>query len=118
MDRPLPMNEVIGDDPSPVSAPLLVTSIRVSTLTLLVNNIYCLRVADSVSRHSRQREANEPAALLLHGMPAQRQAEVLGTLTHAQLTRSILINLQYALSVGIGSGQRQLIAVTCIAEHA
>jgi len=31
---------------------------------------------------------------------------------------SISGNLHYARSVGIGSGHRQLIAVTCIAEHA
>jgi len=49
--------------------------------------------------------------------PAQRPAEVLGTLTHAQLT-VLYLNLHYAPWQGIGSGQRQLIAVTCIAEHA
>jgi len=44
-------------------------------------------------------------------------AEVLGTLAHAQLP--ILSNsLHYAHFLGIGSGQRQLITVTCIAEHA
>jgi len=50
-------------------------------------------------------------------MPAQRLAEVLGTLGHAQL-HTVYISLHYAPSVDIGSGQRQLIAVTCIAEHA
>jgi len=50
-------------------------------------------------------------------MPAQRLAEVLGTLTHAQLP-VVYNNLHYAPLVGIGSGHRQLIAVTCIAEHA
>jgi len=50
-------------------------------------------------------------------MPAQRQAEVLGTRTHAQLTHTP--NTQhYTPLIGIDSGQRQLIAVTCIAEHA
>jgi len=49
-------------------------------------------------------------------LPAQRQAEVLGTLMHAQL--HVLCNsLHYAPLAGIGSGQRQLIAVTCLAEH-
>jgi len=51
-------------------------------------------------------------------MPAQRPAEVLGTLTHAQL---YVLHPQLTLCtflIGIGSGQRQLIAVTCIAEHA
>jgi len=43
--------------------------------------------------------------------PAQRQAEVLGTLTHAQLVNCVTF-------AGIDSGQRQLIIVTCIAEHA
>jgi len=50
-------------------------------------------------------------------MPAQRQAEVRGTPTHAQLTVQY-IDWHYAPWIGIGSGQRQLIAVTCIAEHA
>jgi len=50
-------------------------------------------------------------------MPAQRPAEVLGTPTHAQLIRTILTTYTMLLQ-GIGSGQRQLIAVTCIAEHA
>jgi len=50
-------------------------------------------------------------------MPAQRPAEVLGTLTHAQLV-VLYINLHYVPLLGIGSGHRQLIAVTCIAEHA
>jgi len=50
--------------------------------------------------------------------PAQRPAEVLGTLTHAQLLRTIGSTDTMLLSQGIGSGQRQLIAVTCIAEHA
>jgi len=49
--------------------------------------------------------------------PAQRPAEVLGTPTHAQLTVGYQ-HLHYATWVGIGSGHRQLIAVTCIAEHA
>jgi len=49
--------------------------------------------------------------------PAQRHAEVLGTPMHAQLTVPPN-SLHYAPSIGIGSGQRQLIAVTCIAEHA
>jgi len=50
-------------------------------------------------------------------MPAQRLAEILGTPTHSQIT--VLSNsLHYAPLIGIGSGQRQLIAVTCIAEHA
>jgi len=50
-------------------------------------------------------------------MPAQRPAEVLGTLTHAQLTT---VYKQPALCsfAGIGSEHRQIIAVTCIAEHA
>jgi len=50
-------------------------------------------------------------------MPAQRPAEVLGTPEHAQLT-TVHHRLHYAPYLGIGSGQRQLIAVTCIAEHA
>jgi len=49
--------------------------------------------------------------------PAQRQAEVLGTLTHAQL-HVLVKQLTLLLLQGIGSGHRQLIAVTCIAEHA
>jgi len=50
-------------------------------------------------------------------MPAQRQAEVLGTPMHAQLY-VIYNQLTLCTLLGIGSGQRQLIAVTCIAEHA
>jgi len=46
--------------------------------------------------------------------PAQRPAEVLGTLAHAQLTT--MLQQHYAPLLGIG--RRQLIAVTCIAEHA
>jgi len=49
--------------------------------------------------------------------PAQRPAEVLGTLTHAQLL-TVYQPLHYAPLIGIGSGHRQLIDVTCIAEHA
>jgi len=50
-------------------------------------------------------------------MPAQRQAETLGTLTHAQL-HVVYQPLTVCSLVGIGCGQRQLIAVPCIAEHA
>jgi len=56
------------------------------------------------------------STLLRMSMPAQRPAEVLGTPTHAQLT--ICTNRHCAPLLGIGSGHRQLIAVTCIAEHA
>jgi len=51
-------------------------------------------------------------------MPAQRQAEVLGTPTGLSGYHYSTNNLHYAPLRGIGSGQRQLIAVTCIAEHA
>jgi len=52
-------------------------------------------------------------------MPAQRQAEVLGTLTGTVRLTYVLTNQSTLCSfVGIGSGHRQLIAVTCIAEHA
>jgi len=64
-------------------------------------------------------EGSIPSAspILYTCMPAQRPAEVLGTPTHAQLP---VLSPQLALCylIGIGSGQRQLIAVTCIAEHA
>jgi len=50
-------------------------------------------------------------------MPAQRQAEVLGTLEHAQLPTVYQPPTLMSL-LGIGGGQRQLIAVPCIAEHA
>jgi len=49
--------------------------------------------------------------------PAQRLAEVLGTRV-ACAAGYIVVNLHYAPLVGIGSGQRQLIAVPCLAEHA
>jgi len=51
-------------------------------------------------------------------MPAQRPAEILGTPMHAQLTRTISNTDTVHPLLGIGSWQRQLIAVTCIAEHA
>jgi len=50
-------------------------------------------------------------------MPAQRVAEVLGTRIACAAIYSIYQSTLYIL-LGIGSGQRQLIAVTCIAEHA
>jgi len=57
------------------------------------------------------------ATLMILRMPAQRPAEVLGTPTHAQLTRTI--NQPTLCSFARHwNGQRQFIAVTCIAEHA
>jgi len=50
-------------------------------------------------------------------VPAQRPAEDLGTPTHAQLTYSILLTYTMLLARP-WCGQRQLIAVTCLAEHA
>jgi len=50
-------------------------------------------------------------------MPAQRQAKILGTSCMRSFPYFINI-LHYASLLGIGSGQRQLIAVTCLAEHA
>jgi len=78
-------------------------------------------------RQRRLREAPHPESLRCttaaevrrpgYPVPAQRQAEVLGTPTHAQL--SVPYHLLALCSLqGIGCGQRQLIAVTCIAEHA
>jgi len=75
-----------------------------------------LRIAFELARGgdgvSDSQRASEPVELKRDlGMPAQRLAEVLGTLSHAQLVTCIAF-------LGIGSGHRQLIAVTCIAEHA
>jgi len=50
-------------------------------------------------------------------MPAQRLAEVRDTPTHAQLTYTIT-QLALCYFTRHWSGQRQLIAVHCIAEHA
>jgi len=50
-------------------------------------------------------------------MPAQRQAEVRGTLTHAQLSVPYH-QLTLCSFLRHWERQRQLIAVTCIAEHA
>jgi len=53
----------------------------------------------------------------VYPMPAQRQAEVRGTPTHAQL--SVLYRQPTLCSfVRHWERHRQLIAVTCIAEHA
>jgi len=72
------------------------------------------------ARSIRRREGDHHSEAILyqHEPPAQRQAEVLGTLVHAQLPVWYKKQPIYAPLLGIGSGHRQLIAVTCIAEHA
>jgi len=82
--------------------------------------MYCLHAAGMLPGTAAFREGSIPLAaytIRATRMPAQRQAEVLGTLTHAQLHVLYKPTLCSFLQ-GIGSGQRQLIAVTCIAEHA
>jgi len=89
--------------------------------TLLTpSNLYCLHAAGMLARQRRLREGKRPSRHPYYKRakpPAQRPAEVLGTLAHAQLA-VIQSTVTVFLCEGIGSGQRQLIAVTCIAEHA
>jgi len=85
--------------------------------TLLVKLTYCLQAAGLLARHRRQGRQASLRLIQPPESPAQRPAEVLGTRMHAQLTVLSII-LHYASTLGIGSGHRQLIAVTCIAEHA
>jgi len=73
-----------------------------------------------VARHRRRREGYLTMAGLYYSqcMPAQRLAEILGTPTHAQLSLLFKKTTDTMNLARHWSGQRQLIAVTCIAEHA
>jgi len=81
--------------------------------------MYCLLSEAQPCPACRQREGKEElrSYTTYISMPAQRQAEVLGTLTHAQLYVTYQ-QLTLCIIDRHWSGHRQLIAVTCIAEHA
>jgi len=55
---------------------------------------------------------------VLYSKASYRKQQHLALDSHGDNHLQYTNNLQYAPSIGIGSGQRQLIAITCIAEHA